>query len=37
MLYFDSTYLIVLPAVIFALIAQIMVKSTFNKYSKVKN
>lgn len=37
MLYFDSTYLIVLPAVIFALIAQIMVKSTFNKYSKEKN
>lgn len=37
MLYFDSTYLIVLPAVIFALIAQIMVKSTFNKYSKENN
>ena len=37
MLYFDSTYLIVLPAVIFALIAQMMVKSTFNKYSKIKN
>ena len=37
MLYFDSTYLIVLPAIIFALIAQIMVKSTFNKYSKEKN
>ncbi len=37
MLYFDSTYLLVLPAIIFALIAQIMVKSTFNKYSKEKN
>lgn len=37
MLYFDSTYLIVLPAIIFALIAQVMVKSTFNKYSKEKN
>lgn len=37
MLYFDSTYLIVLPAIIFALIAQLMVKSTFNKYSKEKN
>ncbi|MCM1023650.1 MAG: zinc metallopeptidase [Prevotella sp.] len=30
---FDSTYLIVLPAVIFALIAQILVKTTFSKYS----
>ncbi len=37
MLYFDSTYLVVLPAIIFALIAQLMVKSTFNKYSNVKN
>lgn len=37
MLYFDSTYLIVLPAIIFALIAQLMVKSTFQKYSKEKN
>lgn len=37
MLYFDSTYLIVIPAIIFALIAQLMVKSSFNKYSKVKN
>ncbi len=37
MLYFDSTYLIVLPAIIFALIAQLMVKSTFDKYSKEKN
>ncbi|MBQ3161669.1 MAG: zinc metallopeptidase [Oscillospiraceae bacterium] len=37
MLYFDSTYLIVLPAIVFALIAQLMVKSTFQKYSKEKN
>ncbi len=37
MLYFDSTYLIVLPAIIFALIAQLMVKSAFSKYSSVKN
>lgn len=37
MLYFDSTYLVVIPAIIFALIAQLMVKSSFNKYSKVKN
>ncbi len=35
--YYDSTYLIVLPAIIFALVAQLMVKSTFNKYSKIKN
>lgn len=34
-MYFDMTYLyIVLPAVIFALIASGRVKSTFNKYSK---
>ena len=37
MLYFDSTYLVVIPAIIFALIAQLMVKSSFNKYSKVRN
>lgn len=36
-MYFDSTYLIVLPAIIFALIAQIMVQSTFKKYSKECN
>ena len=36
-MYFDSTYLIVLPAIIFALIAQLMVKSTFSKYSKERN
>ena len=36
-MYFDSTYLIVLPAIIFAMIAQFMVKSTFSKYSTVRN
>ena len=35
-MYFDSTYLIlVLPAVILSLIANVFVKSSFNKYSKV--
>lgn len=37
MLYFDSTYLIVIPALIFAVVAQCMVKSTFEKYSSVRN
>lgn len=37
MFYWDPTYWIVLPAVIFALIAQIKVKSTFSKYSSEKN
>lgn len=37
-MYFDITYLIlVLPAVIFALWAQINVKSTFSKYTKVQS
>lgn len=36
-MYFDSTYLIVIPAIIFALIAQVMVKTTFNKYSSESN
>lgn len=36
-LFYDSTYLIIIPAIIFALIAQINVKSTFTKYSKIKN
>ena len=36
-MYFDSTYLIVLPAIIFALIAQITVKTTFSKYSSESN
>lgn len=36
-MYFDPTYLLVIPAIIFALIAQIKVKSTFNKYSSEHN
>lgn len=36
-MFYDPTYLFVLPAIIFALIAQIMVKSTFSKYSSEKN
>lgn len=36
-MYFDPTYILVIPALIFALIAQCMVKSTFNKYSQVHN
>ena len=34
-MYFDSTYLILLPAILFALWAQSRVKSTYAKYSKV--
>ncbi|MGN0586298.1 MAG: zinc metallopeptidase [Oscillospiraceae bacterium] len=34
-MYFDSTYLIVLPALIFAMIAQIKVKSAFEENSRV--
>lgn len=37
MFYWDPTYWIVLPAAIFALIAQLMVKSTFSKYSSEGN
>ena len=33
-MYFDSTYLILLPAILFALWAQSRVKSTYAKYSK---
>ena len=35
--YFDWTILILIPAMIFAIVAQIMVKSTFEKYNKVRN
>ena len=36
--YFDYTYLLFLaPAIIITMIAQIGVKTTFNKYSKVLN
>ncbi len=36
-MFWDPTYIIVLPAVIFAMIAQFKVSSTFNKYSNVRN
>lgn len=36
-LFYDPTYIIIIPAIIFSLIAQINVKSTFEKYSKVRN
>lgn len=36
-MFYDPTYLLVIPAIIFALIAQVMVKSTFSKYSNEKN
>jgi len=36
-MYFDSSYLImVVPALIFSMIAQVMVKSTFSKYSRIQ-
>ena len=34
---FDATYLLVIPAIIFALIAQIKVKTTFKRYSSEHN
>lgn len=37
MYYYDSTFIILIPAIIFSLIAQFMVKSTFEKYSKERN
>ena len=36
-MYFDPTYLLVIPAIIFALIAQIKVKTTFTRYSSEHN
>ncbi|WP_432649399.1 zinc metallopeptidase [Huintestinicola sp.] len=36
-MYWDSTIIILIPAIIFSLVAQLMVKSTFSKYSKEKN
>lgn len=36
-MFYDPTYILVIPALIFALIAQCMVKSTFNKYSQMHN
>lgn len=37
MMFWDPTYIVVLPAVIFAMIAQFKVNSTFKKYSSVRN
>ena len=36
-MYYDSTYILLLPAIIFTMIAQAKVNSAFRKYSKVKN
>lgn len=36
-MFYDPTYILVIPALIFALVAQCMVKSTFSKYSQVRN
>lgn len=36
-MYYDSTIILLIPAMIFSLIAQAMVKSTFSKYSNVRN
>lgn len=36
-MYWDQTIIILIPALIFSLIAQLMVKDTFSKYSGVRN
>lgn len=36
-MYWDQTMIILIPALIFSLIAQLMVKGTFSKYSGVRN
>ena len=36
-MYYDPTYFLLIPAILFAMIAQGMVKSAFRRYSKVKN
>lgn len=36
-MYWDSTMIILIPAIIFSIAAQIMVKSAFSEYSKVRN
>lgn len=36
-MYWDSTIIILIPAIIFSIVAQIMVKSAFSEYSKVRN
>ncbi|MBR6801851.1 MAG: zinc metallopeptidase [Eubacteriaceae bacterium] len=35
--YFDPTYLVLLPAIIISLVAQIKVSSSYSKYSKMRN
>lgn len=37
MYYYDPTYILLLPAIIFTMIAQASVNSAFRKYSKVRN
>ncbi len=36
-MYWDRTIIILIPAIIFSIVAQIMVKSAFSEYSKVRN
>ena len=36
-MYWDQTIIILIPALIFSLIAQLMVKGAFSKYSGVRN
>lgn len=36
-MFYDPTYILVIPALIFVLVAQCMVKSTFSKYSRIRN
>ena len=36
-MYWDQTIIILIPALIFSLIAQLMVKGAFSKYSRVRN
>lgn len=35
--YYDPTYLLLIPAIVFSMVAQGMVKSAFSRYSRVKN
>ncbi len=37
MFYFDSTFIILIPALIFTMYAQMKVQSTFSKYSNIRN
>lgn len=37
MYYYDPTYLLLIPAIIFAMVAQGMVKSAFSRYSRIRN